>query len=143
MRRRDEGREHALRDLHEVYTQIDQLLAPFSCANSATCCRFAETGRQPYVTQLELEALGKPPPQAQPRRLPLLGDCPLLDASGRCSRYAVRPFGCRTYFCEQREGPRRFPRDEVNRLARTLQDLSLRHYPESRETRPLTRALKR
>ena len=31
--------------------------------------------------------------------------CPLLSADGRCRIYASRPFGCRTFFCDDAEAP--------------------------------------
>lgn len=118
-------------------------MAPFSCANSGDCCRFAQTGRQPYLTQLEIEALRPWQGRAPSKRLPQVGDCVFLDDAGRCKVYASRPFGCRTFFCDNREGPKRFPRDDVNRMARELAELSQRHYPEARETRPIGRVFSR
>lgn len=133
-------------DLRDVYARIDAMLAPFSCPGSSGCCRFAETGREPYLTRLEEEALRRAKAARPPKKLPLLGRaamCAFLQDDGLCSVYASRPFGCRTFFCEKREGPREYPRREVNRLAQELLELSVRHFPTQREVRPMRRVFPR
>ena len=69
--------------------------------------------------------------------------CALLDADGRCRIYASRPFGCRTYFCERREGPNKFPRDRVQELGRRIADLSARTFPRDPGPRALGKHLAR
>lgn len=115
-----------------IYARVDALLAPFSCDASAECCHFGLTGREPYVTPIELaeielaltrrgSALARLP--TVPRRLPVVADarrCPLLDENGRCSVYASRPLGCRTFFCDCVQGPRTpsARRDQLQRPVR-------------------------
>ena len=115
-----------------IYARVDALLAPFSCDASAECCHFGLTGREPYVTPIELaeielaltrrgSALARLP--TVPRRLPVVADarrCPLLDENGRCSVYASRPLGCRTFFCDRVQGPRTpsARRDQLQRPVR-------------------------
>jgi Fe-S-cluster containining protein len=56
------------------------------------------------------------------------GGCPFLEPDGkRCSVYASRPFGCRTFFCHRMRGPAREPIEAValwyerlDRVAHTL-----------------------
>lgn len=133
-------------DLRGVFSRIDAMMAPFSCPASTGCCRFGQTGREPYLTRLEEEALRRAQAARPTKKLPLIGaatDCTFLQSNGLCSVYETRPFGCRTFFCEDREGPKAFPRREVNRLAQELQELSMRHFPDQREVRPMRRVFVR
>ena len=139
-------------ELLALYARVDALLAPFSCDSSTECCRFGVTGREPYVTPVELAeiehairargaALPKPP--SSPRSLPLVDErrCPLLGADDRCTIYASRPLGCRTFFCDRVQGPGKLPRGEVNAVARSVADLAARFAPRDPHSRPLTGAL--
>jgi Fe-S-cluster containining protein len=71
--------------------------------------------------------------------------CPLLSAEGRCRIYASRPFGCRTFFClnaDGPDGPRSRPaRDAASAIGRRIADLSARFDPRDPRPRPLTHAL--
>jgi Fe-S-cluster containining protein len=78
-------------------------------------------------------------PLPKRRQLALAGECPLLE-DGRCRIYASRPFGCRTFFCDNVEG--KLPaRARVQELSRRVADLSARYAPRDPGARPLTRAL--
>jgi Fe-S-cluster containining protein len=112
------------------------------------------TGREPYPTAVELaevrHAMGASPPARRDRRkLPTSprGECPLLAADGRCRIYGSRPFGCRTFFCREAEGPSgpgdRARRDAIQAIARRIADLSARFDPRDPHARPLVRALAR
>lgn len=142
-----------LDELRSIYARADALYADWSCPNSTECCRFGITGRQPYVTSIELSllrhGLAKRGGGLAPRRLalPITRDpqseriCPLLEGSGRCSVYAERPLGCRTFYCERAlpgVGP---SRDDLRELVRALQDLAARHELGGELARPLVRAL--
>lgn len=157
-----------LRDeLRALYAEVDALLQGWECACSrggpddARCCHFAVTGREPYPTAVELEevrhaaaSLGTPVRTAgagdrrklrvAPRE-PSRGECPLLSDAGRCRIYASRPFGCRTFFCHDAEGPSgpsaKPPRDAILALGRRIADLSARFDPRDPHPRPLVRAL--
>jgi Fe-S-cluster containining protein len=139
-------------ELLALYARVDALLAPFSCDGSTDCCHFGRTGREPYVTppelaevQLAIAARGARASARGPgRRLPLADDerrCAMLDADGRCSIYASRPLGCRTFFCDRVQGPGRLPREELNRIARAIEDLASRSSAGDPRGRPLTRLL--
>jgi uncharacterized protein len=151
-----------------LYGEVDTLLSGWACAcstdgvggagSSARCCHFGLTGREPYPTAVELEeirhamraagiTLRSEPPKRDRRALPMadLRTCPLLSHEGRCRIYASRPFGCRTFFCDQAEGPhgarRGLSRDEVAAIGRLIADLSARFDPRDPRPRPLVRAL--
>ncbi len=141
-------------ELRAVYARVDAMLAPYSCDASTECCRFGITGREPYVTPVELAeiehavaARGMPSrARRSPRALPLAPDdtrtCPLLDDAGKCRIYDARPLGCRTFFCDRAHGDlKRFPRDEVQRASRDIANLAARFAPRDPGSRPLTKAL--
>jgi Fe-S-cluster containining protein len=125
----------ALHELEAVYRKAEALYSGWGCARSGECCQLARTGREPYAWPLEwlrlrgaLERAGRLPLAPRPD-----GACPLLDDAGRCSAYADRPLGCRTFYCERGHGPRKVTREEVTalmvRLERAAQELD----PEAAE----------
>lgn len=152
------------RELETIYRDADTLMAGWSCDASTACCRFGVTGREPYVTSIELALLkraiaarGGPLPPRR-RALPLSEDvrcavgsrrvgsqgeriCPLLDSQGRCAVYTARPLGCRTFFCERAVSPGRMPREEIRRLVDRIEALAVRHSAEGDQGRPLGRFL--
>src|SRR3954454_15084375 len=93
------GREEVRRAVEGVYadlqTAIDQR-RPL-CSASGRCCRFEEFGHRLFVTTIELAAfLASAPGHAEPWDG---GGCP-FQMSGLCSVHAIRPFGCRVFFCD-------------------------------------------
>jgi uncharacterized protein len=143
-----------LAELRALYVRVDALYADWSCPSSNDCCHFGSAGHQPYVTAIELVAirsalaeLGSWP--SEPRGLlPLLHEgggerrrCPLLDPEGRCSVYAQRPFGCRTYYCGRALRGARPDTQELAGLLAALQALAARHRLGGEQPRPLSRAL--
>lgn len=154
-----------LLDLQAVYRDADRLHEGWSCPASTECCRFGMTGREPYVTSIELAGLKKAiaarggprswkrapavtedPGGAATGRvaLPVVSEerrCPLLDAGGRCAVYEARPLGCRTFFCDRATPGEKVKQREVNALVRRIQDIAARHAPDGDRGRPLTRAL--
>ena len=130
---REEAR--ALQELRAIYRQADAAYAPFSCPASGECCQLAKTKRQPWLWYPEWLLLAKSHPLPPPRKD---GGCPYLDAEGkRCTVYADRPFGCRTFFCERIRGPARQPADTVNALLVRLERISQRLLPSLTGPRPL------
>jgi Fe-S-cluster containining protein len=123
--------EALLAELSAVYADAAALLSDWTCPASTECCRFGITGREPYVTSIEVAAVKRElariggarafrgaeplaarasPTHDKKRRLALVADertCPLLDHEGRCAVYAARPLGCRTFFCERASSPSR------------------------------------
>jgi uncharacterized protein len=126
--------ERALKELRTVYRQADAAYAPYSCPASGECCQLATTRRQPWLWWPEWRLLARhplPPPRAD-------GGCPYLDAAGkRCTVYADRPFGCRTFFCGRIQGPARQPAETVTALLVRLERLSQRLRPSLNGPRQL------
>lgn len=91
----------------EVRAAVDALYADVAaeidrrrplCVISGRCCRFEEYGHRLYVTTLELAAF----------RSRYLGEavtawdgtgCP-FQVNKLCGVHAIRPFGCRMFFCD-------------------------------------------
>lgn len=129
-----------------VLQEADRLLEGWECptctaaTGSANCCRFALTGREPWLTEAEWRVIREELQRAK-RSLPPLredGACPFLDAASRCTIYEVRPLGCRTFFCDEASGPG-FPRREISRLPRDLEALSAKPTrDDDGRARPLT-----
>lgn len=142
-----------LDELRALYREVDALYEGWSCPSSTECCRFGVTGRQPYVTSIELAAVrraiakrGAPLSPAK-RALPITEDeareriCPLLDRGKRCAIYADRPLGCRTFYCDRATQGPAGTRAELQEIVRKLRDLAARHALGGEQARPLTNAL--
>ncbi|MBZ4394827.1 YkgJ family cysteine cluster protein [Myxococcus sp. MISCRS1] len=128
-------KERALKEVRAIFRQADAAYGPFSCPASGECCQLSRTGRQPWLWLPEWELLtqGRPLPPARED-----GGCPYLDAAGkRCTVYADRPFGCRTFFCERIRGPARQPAETVGALLERLERVSQQREPSLRAPRPL------
>ncbi|HEY3445060.1 MAG TPA: YkgJ family cysteine cluster protein [Myxococcales bacterium] len=124
----------ALHELDAVFREADALLSRTGCSKSGECCRLAVTKREPFLLPLErlrlergLAKQGRAWPDARED-----GACALLDGSGlRCSVYADRPFGCRTFFCERVTG-KQVASAELHRLSARLTQASDSLEPEAR-----------
>lgn len=133
--------------LRQVFDETDAFMAAWSCDASTDCCRFGVTGREPYVTAIELAFLRKGIAHRgglpKRRALPVHGErrCPVLTDQGRCAAYGERPLGCRTFFCDRAVGPRRAPRDEARAMVQRIADLSEQFAPRDQGPRPLSKAL--
>lgn len=144
--------ERALEELERLYAQVDSHYAGARCPSTSECCRFGITGREPQVTSVEVALLRRALAQRggalskRRRALPMTPDarteriCPLLDQHGRCSVYAARPLGCRTFYCARAEldAP---PRAELREFVRRLQAIALCHQRDGDRPRALTSAL--
>ena len=148
---------HDLVALRALYARADELLSGWSCEASTDCCRFEVTGREPQLWPNEWalveQALARRGqrvvvPRSRGRRDLRLagapdGACPLLDGAGRCTVYAERPFGCRSFFCDRALGPeRRPPRRELQEIARDIAALAQRVEPQG-DPRAITSLLAR
>lgn len=153
----DRSSDASLAELERFYAEVDALYADTSCAATTECCRFGITGREPYVTSLELALVERAlaqkggirikqaaPLHERDKQLPMLADertCPLLAADSRCSIYKVRPFGCRTFFCDRATSLSPVKHSDMLERVRTLKQLAERHQAGGSAGRPLTRAL--
>jgi uncharacterized protein len=155
-RERDKPDTTAFDDLAALYAEIDARLADHACPSTTECCRFGITGREPYVTGVELAYLqkaigkagGKTPLERNKgaKRLPVAGlrderTCPLLAADARCAAYAARPLGCRTFFCERATADQPLSQQETNAFVRRVKEIAAAERPGGDQGRPLTRAL--
>lgn len=94
---------NAVRHLYTaVQDQID-LRRPV-CNTSGRCCRFDEFGHRLFVTTMELGAFlheiasaGRLLPSTPVGSTP---GCP-FQRDGLCGVHAIRPFGCRIFFCDE------------------------------------------
>lgn len=98
--RRDDVRDAVLRVYEEVQREIDGR-RPL-CVMSGRCCRFEEYGHRLFVTTAELavfthdlSVISRP---AAPGAWDGTG-CP-FQSGKMCSVHAIRPFGCRMFFCD-------------------------------------------
>jgi len=105
-----------------ILRQADRLLDGWSCPRSTDCCRPAISGREPYLTAAEWQLI-EAEIARQGRRLPVVpedGTCAFL-SSDRCTIYAVRPMGCRSFFCDRATAAGRAPRAEIRELVHQLE----------------------
>lgn len=136
----------SLTQLRALYGKADAAYAPFSCPASGDCCQLSTTRREPWLwlpewlmllDRLRRDGRPLPPDRAD-------GGCPFLDKSGRrCSVYADRPFGCRTFFCGRKKGPAHEPLEQVVALSQKLEALSQELDPDLTGPRPLTEWVRR
>jgi Fe-S-cluster containining protein len=108
-------RPEVVRAVGELYDrlQIQVKTRKPLCVQSGKCCRFDEYGHRLYVTTIELAAFVSQllpiddcqlPIESLPNRrsLPLAaspGGCP-FQVDKLCGVHAIRPFGCRIFFCD-------------------------------------------
>ena len=74
------------------------------CDASGRCCRFESFGHRLFVTTIELAAFTAGLEPADPVVSPAAeawdgSGCP-FQVKGLCSVHAIRPFGCRVFFCD-------------------------------------------
>lgn len=139
-----------LGELAALYAEVDRAHEGWTCAVSTECCRFGITGREPYVTSIEIAALRRAVGRRggalsnKRRALPIAEEertCAFLDRDGRCSVYEHRPLGCRTFFCDRGSGPTRVPRAMLVEWSRRVQAIAARHEPDGDRARPLSRVV--
>jgi Fe-S-cluster containining protein len=92
----------AVRGLYaDVQSEIDAR-RPL-CVISGRCCRFEEFGHRLFVTTAELAAFARELPTVHPAKPPDHPwdgtGCP-FQSNKMCSVHAIRPFGCRMFFCD-------------------------------------------
>lgn len=93
---RPEIREAVARLYADLQREIDAR-KPI-CNASGRCCHFEEFGHRLYVTTIELAAFVAGLAADQPTQANS-GGCP-FQIGGLCAVHAIRPFGCRVFFCD-------------------------------------------
>lgn len=155
MRAQDDA-STSLDELRRFYADVDAAYAGTSCPATTECCRFGRTGREPYVTSVELALVrraiarrgggrpARPKPLHETRvGLAIVSDervCPMLGPEGKCAVYEDRPFGCRTYFCDRATRLSEVKHKEMLAFVARLKGIAVRHSGDS-DGRPLTRWL--
>jgi Fe-S-cluster containining protein len=117
--------------LRRVYDQLADAIrqrAPV-CWTSGKCCNFQAYGHRLYVTGLEIawmlpQVAPLPPAEAWPP-----GVCP-FQVDKLCSVHAVRPLGCRIFFCQR--GTEDWQHEWYERLLGELRGLHDEHGLEYR-----------
>ncbi|MEM6257066.1 MAG: hypothetical protein AAGI37_01975 [Planctomycetota bacterium] len=140
------------RALRAFYADLDQAVADRRpvCNASGRCCKFEAYGHRLYVTGLEIawfvNALGPAPPKTSTANSPCVVEasfalrqlepatsrqpaattpnCP-YQIDGLCSTHAIRPLGCRAFFCE--EGTEAWQQDTTERFLDRLKALHAGH----------------
>lgn len=99
---RDEG---VALELEAVYAYIAAQVESRGpvCEASGRCCRFEEYGHRLYVTGLEaaytLRRLERELARGEIEKAQRAGGCP-FQIGQLCSAHAIRPLGCRVYYCD-------------------------------------------
>jgi hypothetical protein len=151
-----DGERALLAELEAVYRDVDAGYGEYRCPGTRECCHFAVTGREPHVTSIELAAIrvairARGGPLAPKKRaLPMYPDryrderiCALLTAEGRCSIYAARPLGCRSFWCHRADVPvDPVSRDALAAFVRRIQSIADRHARDGDRGRPLSAAIR-
>lgn len=86
--------------LRAMYTDLDAAVTKRgpTCWVSGKCCNFNAYGHRLYVTALEIAWFLQ---QAdEPGEIDLTGPC-VYQREGMCSVHAIRPLGCRAFFCQE------------------------------------------
>lgn len=94
-------RPEVLRAVDALYAQVQSEIdrrRPV-CAISGRCCRFEEYGHRLYVTTIELARFVHDLDIVAPRETWDGAGCP-FQRSRLCTVHALRPFGCRMFFCD-------------------------------------------
>ncbi|QNN24004.1 hypothetical protein HED60_17575 [Planctomycetales bacterium ZRK34] len=100
---RDPHLDQQLRALYDDLAAEIERRAP-TCWISGRCCKFDTYGHRLYITGLEvawlIDRLDEPSrARLDDAPLPGLDGCP-FQVDGLCSVHALRPLGCRIYFCD-------------------------------------------
>jgi len=113
--------EDAVREVRAIYAELESNPPERNCTLQTECCRFHLTGRTPVLTKGEAFTAAKAVKASGRKELPKRDDgaCPLIHhATHKCKINELRPFGCRTHFCDAAGGPytRREVSDHIRRL---------------------------
>jgi hypothetical protein len=96
-----------------VYAECDRAVAEHGpvCRRDGACCRFSQFGHRLFVTSPEIvhflaharsakaPSLIRPQFATGPQEVDRAEACPLQDGPD-CRVHAIRPLGCRLFFCE-------------------------------------------
>jgi Fe-S-cluster containining protein len=95
------GRADARAAIEALYAHIQDVIdlrRPI-CNTSGRCCRFEEFGHRLFVTTIELAVFADEVGARGEDRGASVAGCQ-YQIDGLCSVHAIRPFGCRIFFCD-------------------------------------------
>jgi Fe-S-cluster containining protein len=116
--------------LAAVYAIVaDQIsLQSPACWASGRCCSFEKAGHRLYTTGLEaaycVVRLEEPLTSQAVALARIRGDCPFLK-SNLCTVHAIKPLGCRVYFCDR--SARSWQEELSERALSMIRDIHTRH----------------
>ena len=122
------GSSALLSDVTDLYADLAQRIADRRprCDRSGACCRFEQYGHRLFVTTVELAAFAAGlSADAAAKLSDTPGDGCLYQQGGLCSVHAVRPFGCRMYFCDPDATD--WQQDQYEQFHLRLKELHERH----------------
>lgn len=90
--------DQRIKDIYDALGQAVTAKGP-TCWTSGKCCNFNAYGHLLYVTGLEIAWYCRQIEQI-PGVIDLKAPCP-FQFDGLCSTHAIRPLGCRVYFCQK------------------------------------------
>lgn len=121
-------------EVEAIYSDLEDAIAQRGaiCWASGRCCHFEKFGHRLYVTGLEiaraiiaLQSDDRPADApALPTTIDLHGDC-VFQVNKLCQLRALRPLGCRVFFCM--EGTEDWQHEQYERLLQRLQSLHTQH----------------
>jgi Fe-S-cluster containining protein len=96
--------DSALYQLRAIYAALDRQLAAIGirCQACGVCCNFTRNDYRLYACRLERVLVER---EHGTPHLTADGSCGFLHDQ-RCAAHAVRPLGCRTFFCDPAHKPR-------------------------------------
>jgi Fe-S-cluster containining protein len=124
----------ALAELYAVVQTAIDARRPV-CAMSGRCCRFEEFGHRLFVTTIELAGfvhdleLSRSGGVAVSIADDTIHDCP-FQSGHLCGVHAIRPFGCRMFFCDASAGDWQAEQYEVfhQRLKRLHEEMGVAYF---------------
>lgn len=86
--------------LRGLFDRLDEKVnsGPAACNRTGDCCRFDQFGHRLYVTALEIAWVLTQ--VAKPTDVDPAGAC-VFQVDRLCTVHAVRPIGCRVFFCDR------------------------------------------
>ena len=105
-----------------LYTELGDAISEKgpTCWSSGKCCNFNAYGHLLYVTGLEIAWYCRQLESTTSISIDLKAPCP-LQIDGLCSTHAIRPLGCRVYFCQR--GTQDWQQDLYERFQKQLVNL--------------------
>jgi hypothetical protein len=131
---RDDVRQGVEAVYADLARQVDERRP--KCVVSGRCCRFEEYGHRLYVTTAELASFWhgfeqlQPPPALEEAMATWDGKGCKFQVGKLCGVHALRPFGCRIYFCDETSTAWQHEAYEIfhARLKRLHEDLGVPYF---------------